>query len=270
MFKVPEPMIALCRRLNDAPLFHNAVLVVIVATAVLMGIETDPRVVASHPDLFFWLHAGIQLFFLVELGIRLIAYTPRVHRFFLDGWNVFDFLVVMVSLLPASGPYAMVARMARLLRVARLISALPELRLLVATMLRSIPSMASIFVLLGLILYIYAVTGVHLFRDADPANWGNLGVALMTLFQVLTLEGWVDLMRVSMVVHPAAWIYYVSFIVVAVFVVVNLFIAVVINNLESAKQAHRLATSKSDPALTVVRDLRERLAELELQLENRR
>jgi voltage-gated sodium channel len=132
-----------------------------------------------------------------------------------------------------------VARLARLLRALRVVSALPELRLIVATMLRSIPSLANVIVLLGLILYVYAVAGVHLFAGIDPANWGSLPRAGLTLFEILTLEGWVDLMDASLGATPWAWVYYVSFVVLAVFVVINLFIAIVINNLEAAKAEER-------------------------------
>ncbi|MBI1234876.1 MAG: ion transporter [Alphaproteobacteria bacterium] len=267
MIQVPEPVIKFCHRVSESTTFHNVVLGVIVLTAALMGLETNQGLVAEYSAELTMVNALIQIFFMTELSIRLIAHAPGVHRFFRDGWNVFDFLVVALSLLPASGTFAMVARLARLMRVARLLSALPELRLLVATMLRSIPSMGSIFLLLGLILYIYGVTGVHLFRDVDHENWGSLGAAFMTLFQVLTLEGWVELMGQSMLATPWAWVYYVSFIVIAVFVVVNLFIAVVINNLEAAKHAHRMATEQHNPALATVREMKEKIAALERQLE---
>jgi voltage-gated sodium channel len=161
----------------------------------------------------------------------------------------------------------MVARLARLMRVARLLSVIPELRLLVATMLRSIPSMASIFVLLGVVLYIYAVSGVHLFRGVDPDRWGTLGASLLTLFQILTLDSWMVVMVEAQKASPYAWMYFVSFIVFAVFVVVNLFIAVVINNLDAAKEAHKRATEAQKPHRTLIRELRERLDQLERELE---
>lgn len=265
MFQVPEPVISWCRRINAMPQFHNVVLVVIVATAVLMGIETNAALVENNRQFFMTLNAIVQVIFITEIIIRLLAHAPGMHRFFRDGWNVFDFTVVVLSLMPAAGPFAMVARLARLLRVARLLSVIPELRLLVETMLRSIPSMGSIFLLLGLILYIYAVTGVHLFGQTDPENWGNLGAALITLFEVLTLEGWVELMNTGAENKPWAWVFYVSFIVLAVFVVVNLFIAVVINNLEGAKKAHQAALEKRDPVLVSIREIREKLDAIERQ-----
>jgi voltage-gated sodium channel len=256
-------MIEFCRRLSTADSFQRVVLSVIVFTAVLMGIETDRELVQQHYAVFKGINGFLHVFFIVELSIRFLATAPRFQNFFRNGWNIFDTIIVVLSLLPASGAFAMVGRLARLLRVSRLLSAVPELRLLVETMLRSIPSMGSIFLLLGVILYVYAVAGVHLFGTVDPDHWGTLGRALMTLFQVLTLEAWTEVMRASMGKHPYAWVYFVSFIVLAVFVVVNLFIAVVINNLESAKEAHRLAKLQDDPVQSRVRELRAKLSELE-------
>jgi len=129
----------------------------------------------------------------------------------------------------------MIARLARLLRVARLISTIPELRLIVSTLIRSIPSMGHVLLLMSIIFYIYAVAGYHIFHEHDPTHWRNLGISLLTLFRVVTLEDWTDVMYKAMELHPLAWMYFVSFVVVGTFVVINLFIAVVINNLEEAK-----------------------------------
>lgn len=124
--------------------------------------------------MFETLNLAVQVVFVGEIAARLFAQAPRIHRFFLDGWNVFDFTIVALSLLPVAGPFATVARLARLLRALRVVSALPEMRLIVATMLRSIPSLANVVALLGIILYVYAVLGVHFFGGADPGHWGTL------------------------------------------------------------------------------------------------
>ena len=254
-------MIQLCRRIASSRWFQNAALAVIVANAALIGVETSPALWERYGDLFNALNAAVQVVFVVEITVRLLAHGPRIHRFFLDGWNVFDFGIVALSLLPAAGPLASVARLARLLRALRVVSALPELRLIVATMLRSIPSLANVVVLLGLILYVYAVVGVHLFAGVDPGNWGSLPRAGLTLFEILTLEGWVDLMNTSLAATRWAWIYYVSFVVLAVFVVVNLFIAIVINNLEAAKRDEHVPSDSQTGTLA------ERLAGIRGQLE---
>jgi voltage-gated sodium channel len=166
-----------------------------------------------------------------------------------------------------------VARLARILRVARLVSAFPELRLIVGTMLRSIPSMAHVLLLLALLLYIYAILGYSLFHTHDPAHWGSLGASLQTLFQILTLEGWVEIQQTGLQAHAWAWLYYASFIVIAVFVVINLFIAVVLNNLEAARREQSAEATPGGEAEEIVarlQALRQELAELERALERAR
>ena len=259
-------MVDLCRRIASNRHFQTAILAVIVANAVLIGLETSPALWERYGGLFDALNLAVQVVFVGEIAVRLLAHAPRVHRFFLDGWNVFDFTIVALSLLPVAGPFATVARLARLLRALRVVSALPELRLIVATMLRSIPSLANVIVLLGLILYVYAVVGVHLFAGIDPPNWGSLPRAGLTLFEILTLEGWVDLMDASLGATPWAWVYYVSFVVLAVFVVINLFIAIVINNLEAAKREDAGPGPESGELATRLAGIRERLAEVEAAL----
>ena len=262
------PMVQACQRLAAAPLFQNTILVLILLTAVLMGIETTPGLMAAHGGVFTWINKAIQAAFVVEIIVRLVAHWPRPGRFFRDGWNVFDFVVVAMSLVPAAGPMATVARVARLLRVTRLISVHPQLRLLVETMLKSLPGLGAILLLLGMILYVYAILGVHLFREADPARWGHLGVALLTLFEIVTLEGWVEIMGAASAADGPVWLFFVSFIVLAVFLVVNLFIAVVISNLETIHQAEEPKTAKpADEKLSdVIRQLRRQLDEVEQAL----
>ncbi|HXH81335.1 MAG TPA: ion transporter [Candidatus Tectomicrobia bacterium] len=262
-------MIALARRTADSSRFQNFILAVIVLTAVLVGVETSETLTARYGPLFDALDAVVQAIFVVEIAVRLLACWPRPLAFFRDGWNVFDFAVIVASLLPQAGAFAMVARLARLMRVTRLVSVFPELRLIIGTMLRSIPSMGHVIMLLGLLLYVYAILGLYLFRAVDPEHWGGLGAALLTLFQMLTLEGWVELQDSVLGAYPLAWIYFGSFIFVAVFVVVNLFIAVVINNLESVKHEQQLDADRDSPhraLLQSIEELRKRLEDMERQL----
>ena len=262
-------MTSLARRISESRHFHNIVLGVIVLTAITVGLETYPALVERQAGLFTTLDWVVQTFFVLEIAVRLVACWPRPLRFFADGWNVFDFVVVAASLLPQSGTFAMVARLARLLRVTRLVAVFPELRLIVSTMLRSIPSMAHVIMMLSLLLYVYAVLGVAVFRDEDPEHWGNLGVALLTLFQMLTLEGWVEIQEQVLTFHPWAWVYFASFVLVAVFVVVNLFIAVVINNLETVKLEQQSEADRESPHHELLRSLedsRKRLEQFEQSL----
>ena len=254
-------MVSWARRIANDHRFQMFVMAVILGNAVLVGLETSPTLVAEYHTLLEAINAAILAVFLFEIAVRLISYWPRPLEFFRDGWNVFDFVIVAFSMLPAAGSFATVARLARLLRVLRLISAFPELRLIVGTMLRSLSSMGAVLLLMGLVMYVYAIVGYHLFGEADPENWGTLGVSLRTLFEILTLEGWVELQNISLETQPYAWVFYGSFILLAVFVVVNLFIAVVLNNLENVRSQQRAEEAERESELLV------RLGQVRVDLE---
>jgi len=227
------------RNLVRAPLFERTIIGLILLNALILGLETNASLVANFGNWFELGHQLILAAFIIEALLKISAVAPRFKLYFGDGWNLFDFSVIVFSLLPATGELAMIARLARLLRVLRLISTLPELRLIVATLMRSIPSMGNIMLLMSIIFYIYAIAGFHLFHLHDPEHWGTLGLSLLTLFRVVTLEDWTDIMYTAMETLPWAWAYFVSFVVIGTFVIINLFIAVVLNNLEEAK-AERL------------------------------
>ncbi len=216
-------------------LFERSIIALIVLNALILGAETSRALVADYGHWFELGHQLILAAFIIEAVLKILAVAPRFKLYFGDGWNLFDFSVIVLSLLPATGQLAMVARLARLLRVLRLISTIPELRLIVATLIRSIPSMGNIILLMSIIFYIYAIAGFHLFHENDPQHWGTLGLSLLTLFRIVTLEDWTDVMYTAIQAIPYAWIYFVSFVVMGTFVIVNLFIAVVLNNLEQAK-----------------------------------
>lgn len=228
--------------------FGRAVMTTILVNAVLLGLETDLAFATRHAEPLAWAHHALVALFAIELSIRMAAHGPRA--FFRDAWSCFDLVILLASLVPAIGPTASVARLGRVLRVVRVVSVNPKLRVIVATMANSIPSLAHVAMLLGLLLFVYAVIGIHAFRDADPAHWGGLGRALLTLFQIITLEGWVELQHASMATQPWAWVYYGSFVFIAVFVVVNLFIAVVLSNLEQARR--EVGDSAGEPTLAHV------------------
>jgi len=254
----------------SAPWFERAIIAFILINGVILGMETAPSLVEHYGGL---MHLGNHLIlgiFILEALLKMIAVAPQVDRYFRDGWNIFDFSVIVFSLIPATGEFAMIARLARLLRVLRLVSTIPELRLIVSTLVRSIPSMIHVMTLMSVIFYIYAITGYQLFHEHDPTHWRSLGISLLTLFRVVTLEDWTDVMYTAMDFHPLSWMYFVSFVVLGTFVVINLFIAVVINNLDEAK-AERLAELQGPVTqkeiLTDLRDTQKALKRLEERLE---
>jgi voltage-gated sodium channel len=269
-------MVAWAQRVVADERFNAFIIAVILVNAVLVGLETSEELVATFSTPFLALNLVISAIFVFEIGVRLVSYWPRPFAFFRDPWNVFDFVIVALSLLPIGGSFATVARLARLLRVLRLVSVMPELRLIVGTMLRSISSMVGVIALLSLVVYVYAVVGVHLFREFDPENWGTLAASVWTLFEALTLEGWLELQAEVTAEVPLAWLYFGSYILIAVFIVVNLFIAVILNNLERVKVEQAAEDMVNDPQpafeddlLRRVETIRSELAELEIRLKAR-
>ena len=261
----------LAGRITGSSRFEYFIIALIVGNGALLGLETNADVAETYHD---WIAAGHWItigVFIAEAAMKLLALAPRSDRYFRDGWNVFDFTIIVLSLIPAVGAFAVVARMARLLRVLRLISAIPELRLIVTTLVRSIPGMVNIAVVMSVLSYIYAIVGHQLFHEHDPEHWGALGTSLLSLFRVVTLEDWTDIMYTAMELHAWAWVYFVSYVVLGSFVTINLFIAVVINNLDEAKQ-ERLRQLESvttrDELIDELRAARESLSRLERRLSN--
>ena len=263
-------MKALAKRVVEARWFEPWMIGLILFNGVLIGLETSPEFVATYGG---WLHLGNDVIlgvFIIEVVLKLVAVAPRFSLYFGNGWNLFDFSIVVLSLIPATGEFALVARLVRVLRVLRLVSAMPQLRLIVATLVRSIPSMGHVILLMSIIFYIYAVTGFHLFHEHDAEHWGTLGAALLTLFQMVTLEGWVEVMDTALEAYRWSWVYFVSFVLIGTFVMLNLFIAVVINNLDASKAAE--LEELRDPVThdEVLRELartRDALAALQRRLE---
>jgi voltage-gated sodium channel len=265
-----HPLRQRIRALVEAPLFERSIVTLILLNAAILGLETVPELVARHGEWFTLGHHIILVAFIIEAALKITAVAPRLKRYFGDGWNLFDFSVILLALVPATGELAMIARLARLLRVLRLISTIPELRLIVGTLMRSIPGMGHVMLLMSIIFYIYAVAGYQLFHAHDPEHWGTLGAAGLTLFRVVTLEDWTDLMYTALQQYQWAWLYFVSFIFMGTFVIINLLIAVVINNLEQVK-AERLEALRQpvsrDELLKELADTQQALIRLRKRME---
>ncbi len=218
----------------DAPPFQTAIVVLILINALVFGLEALPSVVAQHGALLLVVDQAILWIFVAEIVLRLVIFGP--WRFFRDPWSVFDFAVIAVALLPATGSLSAL-RALRVLRVLRLVSVLPSLRAVVDALLRALPSMASVAALLTLVLYVGAVIATRLYGATFPQWFGDLWASLLTLFQILTLEGWADIMREMLAVHPTAWMFFVPFVLIATFAVLNLVVAVIVDSMQSGVRA---------------------------------
>ena len=212
------------------PDVQRVVLALIVLNAVVLGLETSDALMARHGA---WLRLVDQLLlsvFVLEIGLRLIAWRTA---FFRDSWSVFDFAVIAIALIPASGPLA-VLRSLRVLRVLRVLTIVPSMRRVVGGLLAALPGLGSIAMVLLLVYYVFGVVATQLFGDRFPDWFGTLGLSLYTLFQVMTLESWsMGIVRPLMEVYPLAWTFFIPFILVATFTMLNLFIGVIVSAMQS-------------------------------------
>jgi len=230
------------QRLLESTRFQYFIIGVIVVNAITLGMETSPDLVARFGTLLHALDRIALAIFTIEIAAKLITYR---WRFFRDPWNVFDFVIVGVALVPTSGAFS-VLRALRILRALRLVSMVPSMRRVVAALLSALPGMGSIITLLVLVMYVSSVMATKLFATASPEFFGDLGKTAFTLFQVMTMEGWADIARDLMVVHPWAWVFFLVFLLVCTFTVLNLFIAVVVNAMQENVAADIKAEQEED------------------------
>jgi voltage-gated sodium channel len=248
---------------------------VIVLNAIALGLETYDfsNRVESALTVLDGTFLGI---FVVELAIRIAAYGRRPQDFFKEGWNVFDFVVIGLAFVPGLRQNVTLLRLARLLRVVRLVSVMPDLRILVRAMARSLPPITSLVMLTVLLMYIYGMVGWILFHEEDPEQWGNIGQSLLSLFQILTLENWPQYLERGQAIHPASWIFFVSYVLIASFLVINILIAIIINSMEEVHDAEReeerrrrgekLASGSDGTVAERLDEIRSSLDRLEAQL----
>lgn len=268
-------------RLVASPAFTTVIVSTILVNAVALGLGTYPTVQERFGDLLALVNALCVAVFVVELGIRIAAFWPRLPRFFGDGWNVFDFVVILAAFVPGVRENATLLRLVRLLRIVRLVRLLPDFRVLLLGVWRSLPPLASIAAVTLMMLFVYGMAGWALFGEQVPEHWGNIGRAMLTLFVMLTLENFPAYMEEAMAVEPWAWVYFVSFVLVAAFIVLNVLIGIVLNSMEEARELDRRrairaahgsrATPVLDPeahahVVQRIAILRRALEDLELQL----
>lgn len=242
----------------ETQLIQHSLIALILVNAVILGLETNPSVMRSWGPWLVMADQAILAVFVVEITLRLAA-----HRlaFFRDPWSVFDFIVVAIALIPASGPLA-VLRALRVLRVLRIITLVPSMKRVVGGLLSALPGLGSVSAIIGIIFYVAAVIATKLFGADFPQWFGTLGDSAFTLFQIMTLEGWaMDIVRPVMEVFPLAWIFFLLFILSSTFTLLNLFIAVIVN----AIQQEHIGESKPSASDDVSR-LRNEIALLRKRL----
>ena len=222
---------------------QNALVVLIVLNAAILGLETNHELMAEWGDVLHWLDHVILWIFIAEIIVLIAA---RGLGYFKDPWCVFDFIVVGIALIPASGSLS-VLRALRVLRVLRLINKVESMRKVVGGLLSSLPGLGSVFGLILIIFYVAAVIATNLFREEFPEWFGHLGSSAYTLFQVMTLEGWSqDIARPVMEHYPHAWIFFVLFILIATFIIFNLFIAVIVDSITADKEKEQMNQNQFD------------------------
>jgi voltage-gated sodium channel len=255
------------------------------ASGVIVGIETYPAVHERFAHTLNLIDQIIIYVFLVEIILKLLSYGKKPWAYFGDPWNVFDFIIVAVCFIPnIDTHFVIVLRLARILRVFRVISIFPKLQLLVNALLKSIPSMGYVVVLLFLVFYIYAVAGSFLFSKTDPVHFGSLHTSMITLFKVLTLEGWTDIMNIQLYgtadpaaeytmkpVSYASVAYFVSFILIGAMIIMNLFIGVIMNSMQESHSElqKELATKQQSESGThaLLSDLENKIDGLKLDIQ---
>ncbi len=252
-------------RIRANKIFEIFVISVIVVSALLVGAKTYdmPAAVTSLTLVLDWF---ISAFFLTELTIRFLG-ERRKRDFFKSFWNWFDTLIVMVSLIPADDTdLALIARLVRVFRVLRMISIIPELRLLLVSLVKALPQLGYVMLLMFIIFYIYAAIGSTLFEAINPVLWGDITIALLTLFRVMTFEDWTDVMYETMEVYPLSWLFYLSFIFFTAFAFLNMVIGIVVNVMEqeSAKIREEAAEENNEPTL---KDIMQEVSALRAQLD---
>jgi voltage-gated sodium channel len=237
-------------------LFRRIVIILIVVNAIIVGLDTYPQIHAAYGNILSLADRIILYVFSLELILRFLGSNPPV-AFFRSGWNLFDLIIVGVSFLPSS-QFFTVARLFRILRALRTVSVLPDLQKVVTALLRSLPSLGHILILLALLMYVYAAIGTSLFGEIAPKYFSSLHQSVLTLFSVITLEGWITVMDEVLPQMPGAWIYFVSFILFATFVAMNFFVGVIVNNLQAVEIEER----------DDIAEIRKALARVEAQLQS--
>lgn len=232
--------------LRSNKIFEFSVIAVILFSALVVGIKTYD-LPSSVLEVVYWLDILITVVFVIEISIRFAGEKHKKH-FFKSAWNVFDTVIVIASLIPIEeGDMAFVGRLLRIFRVLRMVSIIPELRILLNSLLKAMPQLGYVMLLMFIIFYIYAAIGSTLFAPINPDLWGDIAISLLTLFRVMTFEDWTDIQYETMEVYPLSWAYYLSFIFFTAFAFLNMIIGIVVSVMEEEHESARQASKQKEP-----------------------
>lgn len=267
-----SPGVELLRRIVESSRFQTFIITVIVINAITLGLETSPEIVEEHGLELALFDRMVLVIFVAEIVAKLVVYR---FRFFASGWNIFDFLIVAVTLIPAGGNLS-VLRALRILRVLRLLSIVPQLRQVVSALFGALPGMGAIGMVLLLMYYVSGVLATKLFGPSFPEYFGTIGDSMYSLFQIMTLESWsMGIVRPVMEVYPWAWMFFVPYIVLVTFMVLNLFIAIIVNSMQTLHESESKGEREAEQderrhSAEQVAALRREIGELRALLEERR
>ena len=263
-------LLATLQNLEASQWFQGSVIFIIVLSALMIGAKTyDISPLAEQALLV--LDWAVTIFFLVEILLRFIVCENK-KRFFCDGWNVFDTLVVAGSLIPLQNADAvLVGRLLRVFRVLRLVSVVPELRFLINSLLKAIPRMGYIALLMFIIFYIYGAIGSLIFQKINQELWGDVSIAMLTLFRVATFEDWTDVMYETMELYPLSWIYYLTFIFLTAFVFLNMMVGAILEvmSAEQNKKEADLAHQEREDMAKQIAAIKQQLDGMEILLRDK-
>lgn len=246
----------------DTPRIRYSILAIILVNAVILGMETSPSIMANYGGILHWLDNLCLAIFVIELVLKLYA---KGWAFFRDPWNIFDFFIIGISLVPASEGLS-VLRALRILRVLRALAFAPRLRRTIEGFIAALPGMSSVIVLMAIIFYIGSVIATKLFASAFPEWFGSIGASAYTLFQVMTLESWsMGIVRPVMEVYPYAWVFFVPFILITAFAVVNVLVGLIVNSMQEAHSEEETEATDAyrEDVLAQLKAMSKRLDELE-------
>ena len=228
---------ALLKSIDSSPVFQWSVITVIIMSALLIGAKTH-NLSPQAMSVLTWLDIAVTVFFVFEIVIRFLACKNK-KTFFKSGWNIFDLVIVIGSLVPDGGSGVLLARLLRVFRVLRLVSMVPELRLLINALLKAIPRMGYIALLMFVIFYIYAAIGSILYSEINEVLWGDVSISMLTLFRVATFEDWTDVMYETMAVYPISWIYYLTCLFLTAFIFLNMMVGTILEVMGQEHENYR-------------------------------